>query len=96
MTPNFAVIAIQSSHWHGPRLWLPLFLLWIPAILLSPLIFLVLLGVWLAGQLAAAGQMIGMVNPWRAIAVFWGILCSLPGTHVRVSTHDTHILIRIL
>jgi len=27
MTPNFAVIGIETPHWHTPRLWLPLFLL---------------------------------------------------------------------
>jgi hypothetical protein len=86
MTPNFAVVGIQTPYWRCPRLWLPVFLLWIPAILLSPLVLLVVLGVCLAGG----------VNPWRAIAVFWGILCSLPGSHVRVTTHNTQILVRIL
>ena len=44
MTPNLAVLEIESPHWRMPPLWLPLFLLWIPVILLSPLIFLVLFG----------------------------------------------------
>lgn len=86
MTPNFAVIGIQTSYWRCPKLWLPVFLLWIPAILLSPLILLVVFGVCVAGR----------VNPWRAIATFWAILCSLPGTHVRVTANDTHVLVRIL
>jgi hypothetical protein len=86
MTPNFAVVGIQTPHWHWPPLWLPVFLLWIPAILLSPFILLVVLGVCLAGH----------VSPWRAIATFWAILCSLPGTHVRVTTEDTQVLVRIL
>ena len=86
MTPNFAVIGIQTPRWRCPQLWLPVFLLWIPAILLSPFILLVVLGVCVAGH----------VNPWRAIATFWAILCSLPGTHVRVSTQDTQVLVRIL
>jgi hypothetical protein len=60
--------------------------LWIPAILLSPLIFLVIFGLCIAGR----------VNPARAISVFWAILCSLPGTNVRVSTHEAQVLVRIL
>ncbi len=86
MTPNFAVIGIQTPRWHWPALWLPVFLLWIPAILLSPFILLVVLGVCLAGR----------INPWLVIASFWDILCSLPGTHVRVSTEDIRVLVRIL
>lgn len=86
MTPNLAIVHVHTADWRGIRLWLPLFLLWIPAILLSPLIFLVLLGLCIAGR----------VSFWRAISVFWAILCSLPGTNVRVSTHDTQVLVRIL
>ena len=86
MTPNLAVLQIEAPHFHMPRLWLPIFLLWIPAILLSPLIFLVIFGLCMAGR----------VSPWRAIAVFWSILCSLPGTHVRVSTQNSQVLVRIL
>ncbi len=58
MTPNLAVLEIQSPNWRMPRLWLPLFLLWIPLILLSPLIFLVLFGLCMAGG----------ISPWRAIS----------------------------
>jgi hypothetical protein len=86
MTPNVAVIGIQTPGWRGFRLWIPLFLLWIPLVLLSPLIFLVVLGVCLAGR----------VNPWRAIAAFWAISCSLPGTHIHVSAQKTQILVRVL
>ena len=86
MTPNIAVLEIQSPHWRMPRLWLPLFLLWIPLILLSPLIFLVLFGLCLAGG----------ISPWRAIQVFWAISLSLPGTHIHVSTHESKVLVRIL
>ena len=42
MTPSFAVIGIETPQWHMPRIWVPLFLLWIPVLLLSPIIFLVL------------------------------------------------------
>ena len=86
MTPNIAVLEMQSPHCHLRRLWLPLFLLWIPLILLSPIILLIVFGVCMAGR----------INPWRAIAVFWAIACSLPGTHVHVSTHHSRILVRIV
>jgi len=86
VTPNIAVVCIQTPHWRWPRLWIPLFLLWIPALLLSPLIFLVLFGLCMAGG----------VSPWRATSTFWSILCSLPGTNVRVSADGNKIQVRIL
>lgn len=85
MIPNVAEMRIQTPGRRGFWLWIPLFLLWIPVLLLSPLLFLVLLGVCLAGR----------VNPWRAIAVFWAILCSLPGTDVHISAHNSRILVRV-
>jgi len=86
VTPNIAILEVKSPHFHMRRLWLPIFLLWIPAILLSPFIVLVLFGVCLAGR----------VRFGRTVSVCWAILCGLPGTHVRVSTHDTKVLVRIL
>lgn len=86
MTPNLAIVHVEIPHWRGIRLWLPLFLLWIPLVLLSPLIFLVVLGVCLAGR----------ISPWRAIAAFWAITCSLPGTDVRVCTDGNRVTVRIL
>ena len=97
MTPNFAVVGIETPVFRTPRLWLPIFLLWIPAILLSPLVLLVVLAVWIAGSITVRGvRLNGGVNPWRAIAILWGILCALPGTHVRVSAHDAQIQVCIL
>ena len=86
MTPNVAIVHV--NHPHGPnfRLWLPLFLLWIPAILLAPFVVLVLLTACLVTK----------VPFWRSIATFWAILCSLPGTDVRVSTEGNRVLVRIL
>jgi hypothetical protein len=86
MTPNIAVVHIETPHWRCIPLWIPLFLLWVPALLLSPLILLVVFGLSIAGR----------INPWNAISVFWNILCSLPGTHVRVVTDDAKVLVRIL
>ena len=45
MIPNIAIVHFENPHWRRIRLWVPLFLLWIPVILLSPFIFLVLVGV---------------------------------------------------
>ncbi len=86
MTPNIAVLQIENPHCHMPRLWLPLFLLWIPVLLLSPIILLIVFGVCVAGR----------ISTWRAIAAFWAIVCSLPGTQVHVSANDNKVLVRIL
>ncbi len=86
MTPNIAIVHISRPHHLGFHLWLPLFLLWIPLVLLSPLIFLVVLAVCLAGR----------VSVWRAIAAFWEISCSLPGTHVHVKSDGNQVTVRIL
>ncbi len=86
MIPNLAYVHVHTAEWQSPRLWIPLFLLWIPLILLSPLILLVIFCLCIAGE----------VDPYRAIAVIWGIVCSLPGTHVRVSTRDAQVVVRIL
>jgi hypothetical protein len=84
--PLIAVVGLQTAHCHMPRIWFPLFLLWIPVLLLSPVIFLVLLGLGMAG----------IASPWRATKVFWGILCALPGTDVRVCADGNRVTVRIL
>ena len=89
MTPNIAVIHVHNAHWRGFRLWIPLFLLWIPVLLLSPLILLALLVLFVA-------CMVGQVDFFRALRVFWDILCSLPGTDVRVTADGNNVLVRIL
>lgn len=86
MIPNFAVIGVHTPHWHMPRLWIPLFLLWIPVILLSPIIFLVLVAIAIAAR----------TNIWRLVAIFWNILSSLRGTDIRVSTEGNNVLVCIL
>lgn len=86
MTPNFAIVHIQTPHWRSIPLWIPLFLLWIPVILFSPLILLAIFGLSMAGK----------ISPWRAIAVLWNLLCSLPGTHVRVVADGSKVQVRIL
>jgi hypothetical protein len=96
MIPSLAVVSIQHPRnctagrsRNQPRdfgLWLPLFLLWIPLILIAPPILFVLL-------VACLGL---RVSFWNAIAVFWGILCSLPGTNVHVRADGTQVLVRIV
>jgi hypothetical protein len=86
MTPSVAIIHLHNPHWRGFRLWIPLFLLWIPVVLLSPLWLLVLLAFCFLGQ----------VNFWRSLSVFWGILSGLPGTDIRVQAEQNQILIKIL
>jgi hypothetical protein len=85
VTPNIALIQIDTPHWRCIPLWIPLFLLWIPAILLSPFIFVVIFGLAIAGR----------INPWRAFRVLWDLLCALPGTHVRVTADGSRIQVRI-
>jgi len=86
MTPNIAIVHIYRPQHHGFHIWLPLFLLWIPLVLLSPLIFLVVLAVCLAGR----------INVGRAVAAFWDLSCSLPGTHVHVRSDGNQVTVRIL
>jgi hypothetical protein len=86
MTPNIAIVSIQTPHWRCIPLWIPLFLLWIPVILLSPLVLLIIFGLSLAGR----------INPWHAFRVFWNIFCSLPGTNVRVAADGANVAVRII
>lgn len=89
MIPNIALVRIQSEHFWCPTIPVPLFLLWILALVLSPLIFLALLVVWAAS--VANGYPF-----WRAMAAFWRILCALPGTEVRVTAERNQVTVRIL
>jgi len=86
MTPSIAVIRIQPERGWCPLIPLPLFLLWIPGILLAPFILVTL---WIA-------CLVYEVPFWRTVRVFWAILCSLPGTSVRVCAEGKKIVVRIL
>ena len=86
MTPNFAIVHVNWVHGPNFRLWLPLFLLWIPAILLAPFIFLAL----------GIACLISRVPFWQCITAGWRLLCSLPGTDVRVATDGNKVLVQIL
>jgi hypothetical protein len=86
MTPNLALIRIEPESTWLPTIPLPLFLLWIPGILLAPLVLLVL---WIACL------MFGL-RFWRTVRMLWELLCSLPGTQVRVTAEGKNINVRIL
>jgi hypothetical protein len=86
MIPNIAIIRIQNHALRGFPIVVPVFLLWIPVILLSPFILLVLWGVCIAFEMSL----------WRTISAFWAVLCSLPGTDVRVCADGNRVTVRIL
>jgi hypothetical protein len=86
MTPNFAIFGIDAPGFHWPRIWLPVFLLWIPAIVVAPFVLLAL----------AIACFLGRVSFWTTIAVLWRILCSLPGTDVRVRAAESRVEVRIV
>ncbi len=86
MTPNIAIVHVENPHWRSIHLWLPLFLLWIPAILLAPFALLVVF----------VACFVWRVSFWQAVATFWNLLCSLPGTDVRVCAEGKRITVRIL
>jgi hypothetical protein len=88
MIPSIAVVHVHNPYWRwrGIRLWVPLILLYLPLLLLSPVILLVVVvACWF-----------GHVSPWRTIAAFWRILCSLAGTDVHVRSEGNQVLVRIL
>lgn len=86
MTPNIAIVHVENPYWRNFHLWLPLFLLWIPFILLSPFILVLLL----------IASFLWDISPWRAIATVWDIACSLPGTDVHVRAEGKTIRVKIL
>lgn len=86
MTPSIAIVHVHNPHWRGIRLWIPLFLLWVPALLLAPLILLALV----------VACLIWRLNPWMAVSRIWGLLCALPGTDVHVDSPENQVLVRIL
>lgn len=86
MIPNFAVIRIQPEHAWVPPIPLPLFLLWIPGILLAPFL---LLAMWIV-------CLVFRMRFWRSVKVLWDVLCALPGTNVRVTAEGKNITVRIL
>lgn len=88
MTPSFAVLRIQvpeHSFWGFPII-LPLFLLWIPALLLAPFALVILAFVCVAANTSFI----------KTVSAAWSLLCALPGTDVRVTAEGKRITVRIL
>lgn len=88
MTPNLAIVRVEDqrhSFWGFPIV-LPLFLLWIPALILGPLVLLI------HGIACLATG----VSFWRSVAAAWSLLCALPGTDVRVTAEGRRVLVTIV
>jgi hypothetical protein len=96
MIPSVAVVrfenlghahaASRGRSWWGFPIVVPIFLLWIPAILLAPFVLLALGVVCLAADVSFVG----------AVTTFWSLLCSVHGTDVRVVADGKRITVRIL
>jgi hypothetical protein len=87
--PSLAVVRIENEHFWCPPIPVPLFLLWILLLVLSPLVLIALIVLW--------AICVGFRYPfWRALGTFWKILCALPGTDVRVTAEGNHVRVRIL
>jgi hypothetical protein len=86
MTPSLAVIRIQPGQTWVPPIPLPLFLLWIPGLLLAPF---VLLGIWIV-------CLVYQLRFWCTLRTLWDLLCGLTGTSVRVCADGKNITVRIL
>lgn len=86
MTPNLAYVHISNPHWRCFGIWLPLFLLWIPAVILAPFILIAL----------AIACALGRIRFWTSLSVLWGILSALPGTNVNVNSGENLVHVRII
>ena len=86
MIPLWAQIRVQTGQGRGVRLWLPLFLAWLLLLVLAPL--------WLPVLLVVA--LFSWVNPWRYLALGWGVLSGLHGLDVDVKSPDANVLIRVI
>ena len=86
MIPLLLTVRIGGAGSRGVPLWVPLFLVWL---LLVPLALLLL-------PLFLVGCLIGMLNPFRVLWVFWGILNGARGTSVEAANGRHAVLIRIV
>lgn len=86
MTPSLAVIRVGGWGWWNVPIVLPLFLLWIPVLLLAPLVLLV----------ALAASVCGRLPVWRGLRAFWDVTCALTGTDVDVLADGHRVSVRIM
>ena len=86
MIPMVATLKLRNHRLRGFSIWIPLFLIWVillPVVLILSPFFLI-------------ACLITLINPLRAIGVFWEILCGLRGTHIEVlGSHQQLIQISI-
>ena len=85
MIPLLLTVRIGGAGSRGVPLWVPLFLVWLS---LLPLALLLL-------PLFLVGCLIGRLNPFRVLWVFWGILNGARGTSVEAANGRHAVLIRI-
>ena len=86
MTPSLALIRVGSGQGWSVPIVLPLFLLWIPLVLLAPLLLLVALGVSVCGRWPV----------WRGLRAFWDVSCALTGTDVDVLSDGHRVWVRLV
>ncbi len=87
MTPNLAIIRFEKRDWFwGLPIVVPVFLLWIPAIVVGPFVLLILWACCVATR----------VSFTATVGTAWRLLCALPGTDVRVTTDGNQISVRIV
>jgi hypothetical protein len=86
LAPCLAIVHVENPHRRGIHLWIPLFLLWIPLLLIAPLVLLVILCACIAWRISFA----------QTVGSFWRLLCSLPGTDVRVCADGNRVTVRIV
>ena len=86
MIPSLLALHLRTATGRRIRLWIPLFLVWLVLLPVAPLLLMLLL----------VGALIGRINPWRAVAVLWGILTSLSGVNVDVSSPQAEVAVRMI
>jgi len=74
----------------GPRLWLPVFLLW-PVLWLLLLVFLVV-----ACMLDVASGLSGVLLALRATRELYALMCSVRGTRCEVSAHGRGVEVAVI
>lgn len=86
MIPLFASVYIRKKRKpKGFRIWIPLFLFWL---LLLPILAILFPFFMIA-------CLFTHLDPLHVIAVFWGILSGLKGTHIEVEEEKHHFLIQV-
>jgi hypothetical protein len=85
MMPQLITVRVRPAHSRGFRLWVPV----LPVLLLlSPLLVL-------AALVAVVVCVAYRVDPVRALAAVWRLLCATRGTHIDVEDGKTAVLVSI-